>query len=202
MSDRSATDGDSIIILRTCTHAGSQCVKTSRAVIIEIATVCAATVVHAVIVGCRTVDLIGYSFQLIFRGCTSADNAGRIPSFVGQAGNRTGTTVDSNRAAAASRTNGNAVGQFKADLVVGNRGLDIGIAGIFDGFAQFYGVVCTAVGSDLEAGVFQIGHGSIDGSIDCGINCTASYGTVVACRNVAAGQVGDLVAAVIQATGG
>ena len=192
MRDRSATDGDSIIILRTCTHAGSQCVKASRAVIIEIATMCAATVVHAVIVGCRTVELIGYSFQLIFGSCTSAGNAGRIPSFVGQAGNRTGSTVDGNRVAAAGRANSNAVGQLEADLVVGNRGLDIGITGVFDGLAQFHGVVRAAVGPDLETGVFQIGHGSTDGSIDCGINCTAGYGTVVACRNVAAGQVGDL----------
>ena len=77
-------------------------------------------------------------------------------------------------------------------MVVGNRGLDIGITGVFDGFSQFHGVVRTTVGPDLETGVFQIGHGSTDGSIDCGINCTAGYGTVVACRNVAAGQVGDL----------
>ena len=77
-------------------------------------------------------------------------------------------------------------------MVVGNRGLNIGITGVFDGLAQFHGVVRTTVGPDLETGVFQIGHGSIDGSIDCGINCTAGYGTVVACRNVTAGQVGDL----------
>ena len=74
---------------------------------------------------------------------------------VGQAGNRTGSAVDSNRAAAASRTNGNAVGQFKADLVVGNRGLDIGIAGIFDGFAQFYGVVCTLSAPILKPASFN-----------------------------------------------
>ena len=135
--------------------------------------------------------LICHNLQLVFS--SSATTHRRTgPSFVCQTGNRTGSAVDGNRVAAAGRANGNAVGQFEADLVVGNRGLDIGIAGIFDGFAQFYGVVCTAVGSDLEAGVFQIGHGSIDGSIDCGINCTASYGTVVACRNVAAGQVGNL----------
>ena len=172
MRDRSATDGDGIIILRTCTHAGSQCVKASRTVIIEIATVCAATVVHAVIVGCRTVDLIGYSFQLIFRGRTSAGDAGRIPSFVCQAGNRTGSTVDGNRVAAAGRANGNAVGQLEADLVVGNRGLDIGITGVFDGLAQFHGVVCTTVGPNLEARIFQV--------VDGGIDLVPGYGAAVA----------------------
>ena len=140
--------------------------------------------------GCRTVDLIGYSFQLIFGSCTSADNAGRIPSFVGQTGNRTGSTVDGNRVAAAGRTNGNAVGQLEADLVVGNRGLDIGITGVFDGLAQFHGVVRAAVGRNLEAGIFQAVYGIVNGSIDL----IPGYGAAVACRNVTAGQVGNLAA--------
>ena len=50
------------------------------------------------------------------------------------------------------------VSQREADLVVGNLGFDVGIAGVFDGFTQCNGVDCAAIGINLQAFAFQCAY--------------------------------------------
>ena len=53
------------------------------------------------------------------------------------------------------------VSQREVDLVIVNLSLDIGIAGVFDGFTQCNGVDCAAIGINLQAFAFQCAYGIV-----------------------------------------
>ena len=97
----------------------------------------------------------GYScFELIFGCSTTAGDAARSPSCVGQPSHSAGSAVNLDRVAASGRAYSDAVGQFEAHLVVRYAGDDVAVASVFNRFPQLDGIVIRAV-ADLEAAIFQ-----------------------------------------------